>query len=188
MEEARLVETDAGLTPGGSGWFVVNAHDAAWGHNDRFGDWVSFEGADEAGFTQVGINIHVLAPGQANCFYHRENAQEDFLVLEGECLLLIEEEERRLKAWDFVHCPSGTTHVFVGAGTGPCAILMVGARMGDAEEITYPASDLARRHDAGVAETTGDPKVAYRDCPKSIRIRCPLDLGRRREPEDAPGP
>jgi uncharacterized cupin superfamily protein len=93
--------------------------------------------------------------------YHAENQQEDFLVLHGECLVLIEEDERRLRTWDFVHCPPGTRHVFVGAGDGPCAILMVGTRKGAAEELLYPRSELALKHGAGVEEETSDGDVAY---------------------------
>jgi uncharacterized cupin superfamily protein len=100
--------------------------------------------------------------------YHRESQQEDFLVLAGECLLLIEEQERRLRAWDFVHCPAETDHVFVGAGDAPCAILMVGARTPD-EQLVYPASELAQRHSAGVPEETPDPRVAYAPYPRSER-------------------
>jgi uncharacterized cupin superfamily protein len=175
MDEATLVKTEAGLKPEGPGWFVVNAHDAAWGRNDQFGEWVDFEGKGEAKFSQYGVNINVLAPGQANCYYHRENAQEDFLVLRGECLLLIEEQERPLKAWDFVHCPPGATHVFVGAGDEPCVILMMGSRLPE-EKITYPASEVAQRHNAGVTETTDEPRVAYQGCPKSVPIPAPLRL------------
>ena len=69
-----------------------------------------------------------MQPGQASALYHREANQEDFLVLAGECMLLIEGEERPLKAWDFVHCPSMTEHIFVGAGDGPCVVFMAGAR------------------------------------------------------------
>jgi uncharacterized cupin superfamily protein len=93
--------------------------------------------------------------------YHGEEEQEDFLVLAGECLLLIEGEERPLKAWDFVHCPSGTEHVFVGAGTGPCAVLAVGSRSGGG--VVYPASELAQRHGAGVPVETRKPEEAYAD-------------------------
>ena len=39
-----------------------------------------------------GVNIQVVHPGQPNCYYHGEEGQEDFLVLSGECLLLIEED------------------------------------------------------------------------------------------------
>ncbi len=101
----------------------------------------------------------MLEPGQPACMYHGEDEQEDFLVLAGECLLLIEGEERPLKAWDFVHCPKSTEHVFVGAGSGPCAVLAVGSRSGGG--VVYPASELAQRHGAGVAAETHSPEEAY---------------------------
>jgi uncharacterized cupin superfamily protein len=172
MAEAGLTETDGGLEPDGEGWFVVNARDACWWRNDAFGSAVGFE-SDDCRFRQFGINIQVLQPGQPNCMYHRESLQEDFLVLAGECLLLVEGEERRLRAWDFVHSPPGTDHVFVGAGDGPCAILMVGARS-DAEELFYPMSELAMRHGAGVEEDTPEPRVAYAPYPKHVRARLTL--------------
>jgi len=157
VQEAPLEQTESGLVPKGEGWFVVNAKEARWLEHKAFGSGTTFEGEPE--FQQLGINIGVLEPGQPACLYHRENAQEDFLVLFGECVLLIEGEERALKAWDFVHCPPWTDHVLVGAGSGPCAILAAGARGN--EEIVYPVSDLARRHGAGAEQETPDPKEAY---------------------------
>ena len=156
-DEAQLDQTENGLVPKGDGWFVVNAHDARWWHHDTFGSAVTFEG--ETAFPDFGINIQVLEPGQPNCMYHGENAQENFLVLAGECLLLVEGEERPLKQWDFVHCPPWTEHVFVGAGDGPCVILMVGARSGPG--VHYPVSELAARYGASVAEETSDWRQAY---------------------------
>jgi uncharacterized cupin superfamily protein len=156
VPEAPLERTDAGLVPRGDGWFVVSAREARWYDSD-FGPYTRFEG--DVRFPQIGINIGVLQPGQPACMYHREDEQENFLVLSGECLLLVEGEERRLKAWDFVHCPPWTDHVFVGAGDGPCAILAIGTRLTD--DVVYPASELAQRHGAGVATETSDPKEAY---------------------------
>ena len=80
-------------------------------------------------------------------------------MLAGEAVVLIEGEERRLRQWDFVHCPAWTEHVFVGAGEGPCAILAVGTRIGD--DVVYPRSELALRHNAGVEQETREPKEAY---------------------------
>jgi uncharacterized cupin superfamily protein len=102
----------------------------------------------------------VLQPGQPSGLYHAETAQEDFLVLAGECLLVIDGEERPLRAWDFVHCPPRTAYAFVGAGDGPCLIFMTGARTAD-KEIVYPSSDLARRHGAGVETDTRRAVEAY---------------------------
>jgi uncharacterized cupin superfamily protein len=72
---------------------------------------------DARTFPDLGVTLAVIWPGQPSGLYHAETNQEDFLVLAGECVLLVEGEERPLRAWDFVHCPPGTAHVFVGAGT-----------------------------------------------------------------------
>ena len=154
--EAPLIRGGRGLEPEGDGWFVLGARDARW-QEGHFGAFTRFEGA--ARFPQLGINIGVLEPGQPACMYHGENEQEDFLVLSGECLLLIEGEERSLKAWDFVHCPAWTEHVFVGGGSGPCAILAVGSRTGG--DVIYPTAEPAQRHGAGVDVETSDPVTAY---------------------------
>ena len=132
VPEAELKKTDAGLIPQGEGWFVLNARDASWIRSEERGQDTDFEGGQE--WTQLGFRIQVLAPGQRG-MYHGERGQEDFLVVSGECLLVIEGEERRLKAWDFVHCPPWTRHVFVGAGDGPCVIVMVGSRVGGFEVV-----------------------------------------------------
>jgi uncharacterized cupin superfamily protein len=155
-DEAPLRQTPGGLVPENAGWFVVNAREARW-LSGEFGAYTRFEG--ETRFPSVGINIGVLQPGQPACYYHAENEQEDFLVLAGRCLLLIEGEERPLRAWDFLHCRADVEHVFVGAGDGPCAILAVGTRLSD--EVVYPVSELARRHRAGVLRRTRDPAEAY---------------------------
>lgn len=175
MPEAQIVPTEAGLVPKGEGWYVLNLADVAWRKNAKFGAWSSLEG--DVKFAEYGIHVHVLWPGQPNCHYHEENCQESFLVLSGECLLIVEGTERLLKAWDFVHCPPGTAHVFVGAGSGPCALLMAGTRKGDAERILYEALPLALRHGAAATETTDDPKISYRDVPASEPLRSPWPLG-----------
>jgi uncharacterized cupin superfamily protein len=163
VPEAPLRRTEHGLVPDGDGWFVVNAREARWRESDDLGVWVPFEG--EARFPKLGINIGVLRPGEPACMYHREDEQEDFLVLAGECLLLVEGQERRLRAWDFVHCPPGTDHVLVGAGDGPCAILAVGTRSGGG--VVYPVSDAARRLGASVEKETTEPAEAYARFPPS---------------------
>lgn len=174
VEEARFKETEAGLEPVSGGWFVVNVTDTAWWRNDAFGASCPLEGTDEenapeARFKEYGINIHVVWPGQPNCMYHGEGAQESFLLLSGECTLLVEGEERPLKAWDFVHFPNWTEHVVVGAGTGPCAILMVGSRADT--RVIYPVSELAQKHGAGVEVETDQPSKAYGRFPKWERSR-----------------
>jgi uncharacterized cupin superfamily protein len=164
VQEARLEESGSGLAPMSDGWYVLNVRDAMWltsegGEKRPSGSECIFEGPG-AEFTQVGVRLHVLPPGEPNGLYHTESKQEDFLVLFGECTLLVEGVERTLEQWDFFHSPAGTEHIFIGAGDQPCVILMVGAR-GDAWHVNYPVSELAQRHNAGVEQETSDPMEAY---------------------------
>jgi len=163
VDEARVESTDAGRVPRTAGWYVVNAAECAWYRNEKFGAYCALEG--DARFEQVGVNIHVVQPGQPACHYHSETEQEDFLVLSGQCVVVIEEQERPLRAGDFVHCPPGTRHVFVGAGDGPCAILMLGARR-PGSGVHYPLSELARRHGATAPAETSSPEESYAECPR----------------------
>jgi uncharacterized cupin superfamily protein len=161
VPESRLESTEHGLVPEGEGWFVLNAREARWYHGEGRGAVCVFEG--EPRFPQLGINLNVLGPGEPMAMYHWEADQEDFLVLAGEALLIVEGEERPLRRWDFVHCPAGTRHVIVGAGEAPCLVLAVGAR----DRSTgpdwggYPVDEAALRHGAGVERETTEPEQAY---------------------------
>jgi uncharacterized cupin superfamily protein len=169
MEEARLVEAEHGRVAAGDGWFVLNLKDAQWKGAVGHGTYCAFEAADTP-FPDFGINVHVLMPGEVSSKYHAETPQEDFLILAGECLALVEGQERRLEQWDFLHCPGGTLHTFIGAGDGPCAILMVGARRDD-ERTVYPVSELASRYGAGVEAETTSADEAYADWPEPVEPR-----------------
>jgi uncharacterized cupin superfamily protein len=171
VPEAPLDPTDAGLVVAGDGWFVLNARDARWRHREERGKSLPFEGTTE--FPQVGINLFVLAPGEPIGMYHWEANQEDFLVLAGEGLLLIEGRERPLRQWDFVHCPPRTNHIIIGAGDAPCVVLGVGAREdpGDGDWGGYTVDDLALRHGAGVERETSDADEAYARFPDPVPAR-----------------
>ena len=161
VPEAQLKDSGSGLTPVTPGWFVVNVRAAEWWFAESRGARCAFEneyGDPPVGFAQLGINVTVLESGQTS-LYHAEANEEAFLVLSGECALLVEGEERRLRAWDFFHSPPWTKHAFVGTGGEPCVILMVGAR--SRPEVHYPVSELAARHGASVAEETSDWRQAY---------------------------
>ena len=164
MDEARMERTEHGLAAATEGWFAVNVRDAAWVTNEKFGAACIFEG-DAAPFPQVGYTLAVLEPGQPSALYHHEDDQEDFLVLSGECLAIVEGEERRLRAWDFVHCPARTAHIFVGAGDGPCVIFMAGARAHRGSG-AYTRSEAALRHGAGAETETAESREAYAPFPK----------------------
>jgi uncharacterized cupin superfamily protein len=176
VPESELVQTEHGLVPKGQGWFVVNAREAQWHERKGRGMLCEFEGAGLEGaadFPQVGINVTVLGPGEPMAMYHHENDQEDFLVLAGEAVAIVEGEERMLRQWDFLHCPAGTKHVIVGAGHGPCVVLAVGAR----ERSTgndwggYTVDEAARRHGASVERDTTEPAEAYARFPQGELTR-----------------
>jgi uncharacterized cupin superfamily protein len=161
VPEATLEQTDVGLVAKSDGWFVVNAKNARWFYADGRPALCELEGDVE--FSQLGIYIVVLWPGQPMAMYHWEVDQEDFLVVSGEALLLVEGEERPLRQWDFVHCSSRTSHVIIGAGEGPCVVVAVGARAHQEgpDWGGYPVEEVALKHGAGVEQETNDPDVAY---------------------------
>jgi uncharacterized cupin superfamily protein len=168
VPEAPLERTEAGLVPAGEGWFVMNARDARWvrregrGHNVPLTGWTDFEA--ETWFPQLGVAIARLEPGEPIGMYHWEADQEDFLVLAGEALLIVEGQERPLRQWDFVHCPPGAEHMIVGAGAGPCLVLAAGSREHIGENCNggaYTVDEAALRHGAGVEEETDDATLAY---------------------------
>ncbi len=167
VPEAPLEQTDEGLAAAGEGWFVLNARDARWRERPGRGKSLPFEGKIE--FPQIGINLLVLAPGEPIGMYHWEADQEDFLVLSGEALLIVEGEERPLRQWDLVHCPPHTKHMIVGAGDKSCVVLAVGAR--EHQEGTawggYTVDEVALRHGAGVDQETSDANLAYARFPDS---------------------
>jgi quercetin dioxygenase-like cupin family protein len=161
VREAQLAKSGSGLAPVTEGWFVVNVRDAEWWFAETRGARCAFEneyGDPPVEFGQLGINITVLEQGQT-VLYHAEENEEAFLVLSGKCALIVENEERPLRAWDFVHCPPWTEHGFVGVSEEPCVIVMVGSRVGPG--VRYPASRVAARHEASVAEATSDWRQAY---------------------------
>ena len=182
VPEAPLEETEAGFMPAGEGWFVLNAREAAWRRWEGMGRWPRLEGSRPI-FPQLGIGLTVLEPGEPMTMYHWETDQEDFLVLAGEALAIVEGQERPLRRWDFLHCPAGTNHAIVGAGDGPCVVFAVGAREnhtyrtpdgrieGTDDWGAYTVDEAALRHGAGVEEETNDANVAYGRFPEPVSTR-----------------
>lgn len=170
IPEAKLVEQEHGLVPEGEGWYVLNAREAQWWRSVKYGEGVTFEG--DVPFSMLGINLNVLQPGQPLCAYHAENQQESFLVLAGEGVLVVEGQERPLRAWDFVHCPPGTRHVLVGAGTEPFVVVAAGARL-ETEELLYPVDETAARYGASVEVETTTGREAYANVPRPVAVPAP---------------
>ena len=166
-DEARLEQTEVGAVAATPGWFVLNARDARWFEKPGQGHSLPLTGAgeDEAEtlFAMLGMSLRVMAPGEPSTMYHWETEQEDFLVLSGEAVLIIEGEERRVRQWDFVHCPPGARHAFAGAGDGPCVLLCAGSRQfqKDGPWGEYCADPVAERYNAASPIDTQDGDVAY---------------------------
>ena len=167
VTEARLERLVSGLAPVTPGWFVVNTADAAWTNNESYGGVCIFESdefvlqgrPDLTAYEKpnAGFTIRVVLPGQPSALYHAESVQEDFLILMGECVLIIEDQERHLRAWDFVHCPPMTAHAFVAKETGPCVILATGNRRDDLERVDR-RSEVALRYHAGTEIDKTEPE------------------------------
>jgi uncharacterized cupin superfamily protein len=174
MPEAPIDEGETGKVPAGEGWFILNAADIAWATVERGGAWCVFE-SPAAPSPTLGIGIHVLWPGDSPGMYHAEDQQEGFLVLSGECLLIVEGEERRMGQWDYFHCAPGTAHITIGAGDGPCAILMVGTRSPD-DVTRYLPEPTAARYGHSVTQETGSAKEAYKGRPPIRPVASPWPL------------
>ena len=138
-------------------WFVRNPRDARWKQNEL---GATYEFEEDERFPQVGINLTSLEPGQPMTMYHREGSQEGFLILRGECLLIVDGREVPLKQWDYFHCPAGVPHAIVGGDEGRSLVLAVGSRVGE-HDLLYPVDDVALAHGAGVETATPNPKEAY---------------------------
>jgi len=175
VKEASSEETPYGRYVTSDGWFVHNLADALAVRQEKGGALYPLE-PRESPFRDLGVNVRVLWPGDANALYHAEGVQEGFLVLSGECTLIVEDEERPLRRWDYFHCPADTGHVIVGAGEGPCVVLMIGARPDVG--LRYPVSEVAAKYGASVAKATDDPDEAYADWPdeyEPVRLPWPPD-------------
>jgi mannose-6-phosphate isomerase-like protein (cupin superfamily) len=169
VDESPPLETNDGLAAQPGGWYVVNARDVRWVGQDGMWRGAWLEPADEP-WPSLGFNITVLDPGSPGGRYHAESNQEAFLVLSGECLLVVEGQERRLRQWDFFHCPPWTEHVLIGAGDRPAVVVAVGTRASDAT-VRYVAAELARRHGAAPPHDTENPAEAYAGDPPPRVLR-----------------
>jgi uncharacterized cupin superfamily protein len=172
VHEAEIEQTPEGQVPAGPGWFILNLGEMAWGSVPGYGVWLDPPSADPSQ-PGLGVHVHVLEPGEANGYYHAEAAQEGFIVLSGECIAIVEGEERRMRQWDYFHSPPGTEHITVGAGDEPCAILMFGSP-DQSRKVEWIANEVAARYGASVAKTTRRDRDAYGDpLPDEVRVRAP---------------
>jgi quercetin dioxygenase-like cupin family protein len=159
--------TKNGLVVDGEGWFVLSARASRWKDEGPLGRYCTFEGKRR--FPQLGINVSVFEPGQRMGMVHRESAEEGFLVVAGECTLIVEGAERVLRAWDFFHCPPGTEHIVVTNDEQRAVVVAVGARgRGRGGGVVYTVSEAGSRYGASVPEETTSHSAAYADIRASL--------------------
>ncbi len=174
MHEAKIEETETGRQPADDGWFILNLAEIGWETHAGGGTWCGFE-SPKARSPMLGIGVHVLWPGDRPGYYHAESDQEGFLVLSGECLAIVEGQERRMGPWDYLHCPPGTAHITIGAGDGPCALVMVGTRS-PGHTTRYLADPAAAHHGAAVVVETDSAREAYAQRPPIVPVPSPWPL------------
>lgn len=167
MTEAVL---ESGV-PVTGGWFVVNARDARWLHN-RMRSVCRFGGEGEAHFDDLGVGLYWLEPKRPMSLYHHEAGQEDFLVLAGECTLIVDGQERPLGPWDFVHCPPRTAHTIVAAADKPALVFAVGARK-EKGSARYPVDPVAVARGAGVPDHSTTAQEVYASYGEPIPAQAP---------------
>jgi uncharacterized cupin superfamily protein len=173
-DKARMERTDAGLVAADAGWFIENIADLRWQTVPGGGTWCAFE-TPESSSPTLGVGVHILYPGDTPGYYHAESNQEGFLVLSGECIAIVEGEEHRMRAWDYLHCPPGTAHITIGAGDEPCALLMVGTRSRDTT-VRYLVDPAAAKHGAAVETESSSPREVYKDRPPIVPATSPWPL------------
>ena len=182
VPEAELEQTDVGVVPRSVGWFVLNVRDGRWYDKPEQGFSAPLTGDDEyeaeTFFPMLGMAIRVMNPGDVSTTYHWETEAEDFLVLAGEAIAILEGQERRIGQWDFVHCPPGTKHAFVGAGDRPCVLLCASSRQfqKDGPWGYYCTGETAAKYNAASSQDTQDGSIAYARFPPSRATRYPGGL------------
>jgi Cupin domain len=160
VAEASVRMSKNGLVTDGEGWFVVNARESRWRDEGPLGSYCTFEGKraipafrDQYQRPRAGRDDGDVPP---------RDRQEAFLILAGECTLIVEGRGRQLVAWDFFYCPPGTGHSIVAAGRQAAVVLAVGARgRGVGGGVVYPVCKAAARYGASVARETTSSAAAY---------------------------
>jgi uncharacterized cupin superfamily protein len=178
VREARIEETEQGRLPADDGWFILNLGEMRWETVPGFGVWRDFDWAKKPGGEPgIGVHIHALQPGENFGYYHAEDAQEGFIVLSGECLAVVEGQERQMRQWDYLHSPPDTAHVIIGGGDEACVLLMFGSP-DSRRKVEWIADETAAKHGASVERTTGRDTEAYGDLPAQVLTPPPPLFGR----------
>lgn len=95
------------------------------------------------GAKDLGYSYDVVPPGKRSCPFHSHRAEEEmFFIVRGDGLLRYGNETRRIRAGDFICCPTGgpeTAHQIVNDSETDLTYISVSTMM-PAEVCEYPDS------------------------------------------------
>jgi uncharacterized cupin superfamily protein len=95
------------------------------------------------GAKDLGYSYDVVPPGKRSCPFHSHHGEEEmFFIVKGEGTLRYGSESRKIRAGDFIACPTGgaeTAHQIVNDSNAPLAYISV-STMRPAEVCEYPDS------------------------------------------------
>ena len=95
------------------------------------------------GARDLGYSYDVVPPGKRSCPFHSHYAEEEmFFIVKGTGTLRYGSETRKVRAGDFICCPTGgpdTAHQLVNDSSEPLAYISVSTMM-PAEICEYPDS------------------------------------------------
>ena len=111
-------------------------------HGDKFESRAARVGP-RIGAKELGYSFDVLPPGKTGCPFHSHRAEEEmFFIVRGSGLLRYGSETRKIRAGDFICCPTGgpeTAHQIVNDSDAPLEFISVSTLM-PAEVCEYPDS------------------------------------------------
>ncbi len=95
------------------------------------------------GAKDLGYSYDVVQPGKVSCPFHSHRAEEEmFFIVKGEGTLRYGDERRKIRAGDFICCPTGgpeTAHQIINDSGAELAYISVSTMM-PAEVCEYPDS------------------------------------------------
>ncbi len=124
---------------------VVNIDELELEHGAKGGkfEWNAQRIGPKLGAKDLGFSYDVIPPGKRGCPFHSHRAEEEmFFIVRGEGTLRYGGETRRVRAGDFICCPTGgpdTAHQIINDSGAELAYISVSTMM-PAEVCEYPDS------------------------------------------------
>jgi len=70
-----------------------------------------------------------IKPGGDNKRHVHDRIEQVYFVLEGEGIVEVGDEKRRVKAWDVVYLPPKVPHAFYNDTDKPCVVIGIGTQV-----------------------------------------------------------